>query len=437
MKRNLTALLLTLMVLIGLCISASAEFNIETRESVAVVDVCLELEDWELDLGWGTGFFVGKTGEAPKYLITNYHVIDSFVSNGSGELITYQEGDMELIGRCKIRIYFDSRDFSEGYVVDYNESKDIALLKLEEPTTKRKPLQLLAPTDSMVGQQVYAVGYPGLAENVFVEATTSWGEKDASVTGGTFSRMFTTAGTGRSNLQIDCVLRPGNSGGPLVNNDGAVIGINTERVTEGSVDSIFYAVNIEEVMPMLKQHDVTFELYTEPQEVVEIEPVIEEKDNTWLIVLVCASAAVIVAVVVVVLVVRSKKKKAAVEKANAEQAAVAAAAAATPMRLGYVRSQTAQHRGMRIAVQGQIMLGRNRAECALVFQDNTPGVSGRHCSVRFDPITCDFILTDLQSTYGTYLENGQRLTAGVPYHLRSGDRFYLGEAANLLSVELG
>lgn len=432
MKRKLTALLLTVVLWIGLRIPVSAEFNIETRESVAVVDVCLELDSWELDLGWGTGFFVGQTGEDPKYLITNYHVIDSFVSNGAGELITYQEEDKELIGRCKIRIYFDSRDFVEGYVVDFDESKDIALLKLEEPTTKRKPLQLLVPTDSMVGQQVYAVGYPGLAENIFVESTTSWGQKDASVTGGTFSRLFTTTGTGRSNLQIDCILRPGNSGGPLVNNDGAVIGINTERVTEGSVDSIFYAVNIEEVIPMLKQHDVAFELYTEPAAPVEVEPVVEEKeDNTLLWVLVIAGAAVITAVVVAVLVVRSKKK------AADAAAAAAAAAAAVPVKLGYVRSQTAQHRGMRIAVQGQILLGRNRAECALVFQDKTPGVSGRHCSVRFDPATCDFILTDLQSTYGTYLENGQRLTAGVPYHLRAGDRFYLGEAANLLSVELG
>ena len=69
----------------------------------------------------------------------------------------------------------------------------------------------------MVGSTIYAVGYPGLAENVFADATTTWGPSDVSVTSGSISRLLTTSGTGQMRLQIDCVIRHGNSGGPLVN----------------------------------------------------------------------------------------------------------------------------------------------------------------------------------------------------------------------------
>ena len=51
--------------------------------------------------------------------------------------------------------------------------------------------------------------------------------------------------------------------------------------------------------------------------------------------------------------------------------------------------------------------------------------------------TGEFLLTDLKSTYGTFLSGGQKLTPGVPCRLRPGDVFYLGDPENALRVELG
>ncbi len=45
-------------------------------------------------------------------------------------------------------------------------------------------------------------------------------------------------------------------------------------------------------------------------------------------------------------------------------------------------------------------------------------------------------MTDLSSTYGTYLQNGQKLMPNTPYHIHSGDQFYLGERANMLQVNV-
>ena len=81
-----------------------------------------------------------------------------------------------------------------------------------------------------------------------------------SVTSGSISRLLTTSGTGQMRLQIDCVIRHGNSGGPLVNEDGQVLGIAVSSVSDEEDSSMYYGVNIDEVIPYLKQYDVPYVL---------------------------------------------------------------------------------------------------------------------------------------------------------------------------------
>ena len=97
-----------------------------------------------------------------------------------------------------------------------------------------------------------------------------------------------------------------------------------------------------------------------------------------------------------------------------------------------------QHRGLRIKLQpnNQVIIGRSKSDCAIVFKEGTPGVSGRHCSVSFNPATSEFTVTDLGSSYGTFLENGTKLTSGISHKMRAGDRFYLGENSNMLVLEV-
>jgi pSer/pThr/pTyr-binding forkhead associated (FHA) protein len=83
------------------------------------------------------------------------------------------------------------------------------------------------------------------------------------------------------------------------------------------------------------------------------------------------------------------------------------------------------------------MIGRDTINCAIVFREGTAGVSGRHCSVSWNEQADEFILTDLRSTYGTFLMNGQRLQPNIPYHLKPGESFYVGENINVLRVEVG
>ena len=85
-------------------------------------------------------------------------------------------------------------------------------------------------------------------------------------------------------------------------------------------------------------------------------------------------------------------------------------------------------------LKGKVVIGRDPATCNIVFDKNTPGISGRHCQVVYDPNEDCFIITDLGSSYGTFLGNGKKLTANVAVKLSTGDTFYLCDNANRFVV---
>lgn len=70
-------------------------------------------------------------------------------------------------------------------------------------------------------------------------------------------------------------------------------------------------------------------------------------------------------------------------------------------------------------------MGRDPATCHIVFEKNTPGISGRHCQVSYQAADGSFVLTDLGSSFGTYLDHGKKLPVQVPEKLMAGDGFYL------------
>ena len=456
MKKRIVSSLLAVFLLLAIPLTAFADFDPETRNSVVVVETCLELDAGTVSFGWGTGFFVGEEGQDPMYLITNHHVIEPFLESGEGELVQAETTEGVLTGRSKIRVFYDSDDFEEAYPVAYDEIKDLAVLKLGAATSKRTPLPLCSPTDNMVGSTIYAVGYPGLAENVFADATTTWGPSDVSVTSGSISRLLTASGTGQMRLQIDCVIRHGNSGGPLVNEDGQVLGIAVSSVSDEEDSSMYYGVNIDEVIPYLKQYDVPYVLQeagatqsssetslaegTAPAGDTIVVPESTEEDPkessggvpaaVWVVIGVAVAA--VAGVVIFLLLQKGKKTPAQVQPVQP-----APAPAPAPQKVPVLRSLAQQHNGVRIPIQGrQILIGTSQGDCQVVFRSGTPGVSRRHCSISWDAATGDFILTDLGSSFGTFLENRQKLAQGVPTRLRPGDRFYLGSPENLLSTGL-
>ena len=396
--RNLAAALLAALMLCLNTAPALADFDQSALDGIVMITTGAPDDSGTMSYWRGTGFFIGAKGENPQYIVTNCHVVEEFILAG------------KALGGGQLHVLFDKNDEAEAYLVDYDAEKDIAVLRLAEATEKRIPLPLKTPQESALGSEAYAVGYP-LAADITVQAVNSFSQKDATVTTGSISRFLTESGTGRKLIQTDASLGGGNSGGPLIDGSGAVIGINTAG---SKLDSnLFYAVSVSEVLPLLDKNSIPYTLAPETK----------SGGNTMLYVGVGIAALVVIVILAVVL---GKKKK-------PTQSGEKAARGGAPV----LRSMASQHGGMVVQLHGQpVQIGRDGAVCRLVYQDGTPGVSSKHCQVYFDQKDGQFVVTDLNSTYGTFLSNGQRIAPNTPVRLAPKSSFYLGEADNAVYVDL-
>lgn len=143
--------------------------------------------------GQGTCFLVGKDG----YLITNHHVVD-----GSGVLnVRGIGGDISTPHRA--------------HVVATDVGSDLALIKLDDPPSDLPEITYKIRSNGVQqGERVYALGYP--RADVLGE--------ELKVNEGMVSSRSGAAGD-VSMFQISAILNPGNSGGPLVDQGGALIGV--------------------------------------------------------------------------------------------------------------------------------------------------------------------------------------------------------------------
>ncbi|HUX49402.1 MAG TPA: trypsin-like peptidase domain-containing protein [Spirochaetia bacterium] len=142
----------------------------------------------------GSGFFIDPRG----YLITNYHVISSEVDP------TYQG-----YSRLFIRLPTQPDLRIPARVIGYSRIFDIALLKVE--ITPAYVFSFTGPQKFQPGQRIFAMGSPGGLEDTFTSGIIS-------ATGRRFLQMGDA-------IQMDVPVNPGNSGGPLVNGDGNLVGV--------------------------------------------------------------------------------------------------------------------------------------------------------------------------------------------------------------------
>ena len=142
----------------------------------------------------------------------------------------------------------------QAQVVYYSSpsEKDIAILKLPSPTDKRVPLKLRESDSVSAGETAYALGFP--ADSAYRQNFATFGLDDITMTRGIISKRLNPAGVTFEAFQMDVSIGGGNSGGPLVDENGNVIGINTLGATDpqtGVPLGMNYAIIVDELTKIL------------------------------------------------------------------------------------------------------------------------------------------------------------------------------------------
>ena len=163
--------------------------------------------------GNGSGFVWDTAG----HVLTNYHVLANVLNGSAGKLQPMAKvAIVYLLGPDGLQQAFD------GLLVGADKARDLAVLKVAAPAALLRPLPLAESSTLRIGQTVLAIGNPfGLEHTLTTGVISALGRGFQSQTGSTIG----------GGIQTDCALNPGNSGGPLLDISGRVIGVSTAIFT--------------------------------------------------------------------------------------------------------------------------------------------------------------------------------------------------------------
>jgi len=172
--------------------------------------------------GLGSGFVLNERGE----IATNAHVVT--------------EGEGRAIRRAReVYVAFADGNQVSARIVGFDPNADVALLRIDPAGLTLRPLPLGTVRDLRVGSPVAAIGSPfGEPQSLSVGVVSATDRSITSLTG------FQIAGA----IQTDAAINRGNSGGPLVNADGEVLGISSQiQSASGGGEGVGYAVPVDTV----------------------------------------------------------------------------------------------------------------------------------------------------------------------------------------------
>jgi S1-C subfamily serine protease len=192
---------------------------------VHITSIGIERDYWNMNVqevpeGIGSGFVWDEGG----HIVTNFHVIKD-ASAAHVTLADHTTWRASLVGAAA--------------------DKDLAVLHIDAPKSKLRPIDIGKSEDLQVGQMAYAIGNPfGLDQTFTTGVISALGREIQSVTKRTIKNM----------IQTSAVINPGNSGGPLLDSAGRLIGVTTAIYSpSGGNIGIGFAIPVDEVNRVVPQ----------------------------------------------------------------------------------------------------------------------------------------------------------------------------------------
>ena len=331
----------------------------------------------------GSGFAVGDNEKEVRYFVTNRHVVEDKVIRyiTAAEYETVKNGGQfsahtgYLVLQDAYIVYDNSMNMIRANVQYMSEDADMALLYIHTPTNVRKPAKLRPFKEGELRnkhESVYAIGFPGAADDIGIAggnpnliSTIDQMTVTTGIISATVNKAESWSGEGEL-IQTDADVNPGNSGGPLVDANGYVLGINTfiSRAATG----INYATSINDIIRMLEAQGVPYLVGGKTLSAQSIGVVV-------LAILVAAVA------VMVVLTALKQKKPVAKRTITGTQGVLAG-------------------RSFAVKTGAKFTMGSD-VKCNICVKD-ARGVSRKHCTVSFDGKSV--VVKDENSSFGTYID---------------------------------
>jgi S1-C subfamily serine protease len=182
------------------------------------------LDVMQIPSGTGSGFVWDDSG----HIVTNNHVVE---------------------GGFAFQVVLWDHSKWTARMVGSESSSDLAVLKIDAPKAKLRPLMVGSSHDLQVGQKAYAIGNPFGLDQSLTSGVVSALDRDI-----TAPNQHSIKGA----IQTNAAINPGNSGGPLLDSAGRLIGVNTAIISpSGTSSGIGFAIPVDEVnrvVPQLIRH---------------------------------------------------------------------------------------------------------------------------------------------------------------------------------------
>ncbi|NLD18286.1 MAG: PDZ domain-containing protein [Tissierellia bacterium] len=212
-------------------VSAVATANLDSVVGITTTTIMRDIFNRQVGAqAMGSGFIVNENG----YIMTNDHVIASLTSDTG-----YSSGGGYA---DQVAVVLNDGSQLPAEILWSDSTLDLAILKVE-PEVPLKAVKLGNSDELLIGEQAIAIGNPFALEF------------HGTVTAGYISGLNRTLrgqGTTMQDLiQTDASINQGNSGGPLLNGKGEVIGINTMKISSG--EGLGFAIPVNTAKPIIEQ----------------------------------------------------------------------------------------------------------------------------------------------------------------------------------------
>ena len=248
MKRliNLVFVLVIMHLLTSQALAADANEKVDAVRDSVVRVVAIYKDGY----GMGSGFYLGKK-DGYQYYATNDHVVSGTDDAGNSP---------SALGIVFVD-FFNSENIIDAEIVyqSYGQGVDLAVIKIVDDKERRKPITLGSSTNIKATNSAFALGFPGAVDDIKAmgsgDVSMASAPSDVTITKGEITNANITVEGNVKGFYMSTSILPGNSGGPSVDENGFVIGINTWKVKSAEKN---IAIGVEALIDILDRSSIPY-----------------------------------------------------------------------------------------------------------------------------------------------------------------------------------